>query len=202
MKRSRYYFIFGLFLFTLLIPIRSNAAVDKNKMVDDLLSLYNNVNPIRKRNYNDYDLIIFGDIHSSRVYSMYIIYIEKGGGLDSYVEVLEDGSVPYGSYFNHSYDYYADNGNVYSNSRYTFPVGLSLNFVDRLYYSDYNLVNALDGKVFFSPPPAIPLIQTVEELPQMVTPTIKTIVEVGLICLALLTGSLVLVPKLVRLFQR
>lgn len=74
-------------------------------------------------------------------------------------------------------------------------------FNTRIVYSNYDIINQVDGTVFFSAPkPPQPLAQAVTELPGMITPTVKMITVVAVSCLALLVGSIILLPKLVRLF--
>jgi len=185
MKRSRYYFIFGLFLFTLLIPIRSYASSFPPVPSDivgskEYIIIYDDVNE-RFRLYvareDNEKFVVWENPSEAHGGSIYCLNTYPSEGKTFLGYKVLGGEWVYDSYF-----------------------GWGKSSTVDIRYSKSNIYYYNTDDVFFSLPP--PLIQTVEELPRMVTPTITTITAVGSICLALLTGSLVLVPKLVRLFQR
>jgi hypothetical protein len=74
---------------------------------------------------------------------------------------------------------------------------------DEIKYSNFDILDT-SGKVFFSAPKvtAPVVIQAVEELPGAITPTVTVIVTVAVFCLALLIGSIILVPRLIHSFLR
>lgn len=152
----------------------------------------------------DYVVIVSGGDYYSVFYSDKPLY-STDNGMNCFpagTSTIEDMfKVDSGSYSTHIVNHkstWADNyASAYFSSKYVFS-NYNISVVDAVRDNDGKVSFSPTGKVFFLKP-LLPVATMVQELPKVLKIQVREIVVVAVGCLALLIGSIVLLPKL-RLF--
>lgn len=161
-----------------------------------------NVADNERYNKLDYVVIVSGGDFYSVYYSDKPLYsTEKGencfpAGTHTVNNMFKvDSSGSYSEHILNQKNTWSDNyASAYFGSKYVFS-NYNISVVDAIRDNDGKLSFSPTGKVFFLKP-LLPVATMVQELPKVLKIQVREIVVVAVGCLALLIGSIVLLPKL------
>jgi hypothetical protein len=203
-RNLMFVFVFSLlFVFCFMDnSITTYASTTSTETINDKLITIVHANNDTKyellRDYSKYSHVyaVASGSHIWIVYGSVASTYDSTGVIDSSFVFIKpiSGTINYDEYFTSRKDY---TDKPYLSLYKPGVVG------NEIKYSNFDILDT-SGKVFFSAPKvtAPVVIQAVEELPGAITPTVTVIVTVAVFCLALLIGSIILVPRLIHSFLR